>query len=319
MSDQVLQHVLADLRPYILPKLLAESSVLSTPATSKKVTVDTHRGDTYQFCYFLRRTEPHSIVLKTRNYVARKAEQPMAPRAVASLDSTSRDRAADDHSARKKRKLRSTTKDALSPPPARSAKKRKAEPVAINESSSEEEGSNPRVGDESNQSIIVDADQDVMSIDVDTDATFNLPIDEEEEKPKPALQLKYKGFNIYGQCLCIIVEPWPTVRITKDPLQELGSVAYQKSRHKEPHIQTSTPASRAQTPLFLADDDMGEENSFAQTSNEHDSDEDSDRGGMMAFSQALNLAGDNRPGAAEDEQEMEGAVLFGDADENRQL
>lgn len=239
----------------------------------------------------------------------------MTTRGLGSFISISRDGPTDDRNTGKKRKLRSTTKDAASPPPPRSVKKRKAEPVASNESSSEEEDPVLQAGDESS---VVDVDRDETPIDVDMeDATFNLPIDEEEEKPKPALQLKYKGFSIYGQCLCIVVEPWPTDHIAKDPLQELGGITSQKSKYKGPHAQTSTP--RAQTPLFLADDDMGEEDSFAQTSHGLDSDDDSDRGGMMAFSQALNLAGDNRPGAAEDEQEIEGAVLFGDADENRQL
>ncbi|EEB92883.1 hypothetical protein MPER_08541 [Moniliophthora perniciosa FA553] len=41
---------------------------------------------------------------------------------------------------------------------------------------------------------------------------FTLVPDDEEEKPKPILKLKYQGFNIFGHCLCIVVEPWPPIR-----------------------------------------------------------------------------------------------------------
>jgi hypothetical protein len=238
----------------------------------------------------------------------------MTTRGLGSLKSASKDSSTDDRNTGKKRKSRSTAQDTASPPPPRSAKKRKAKQIATNESSSEEEDPIFQTEDEPST---VDVDQDDTPIDVDMDDdTFKLPIDEEEEKPKPALQLKYKGFSIYGRCLCVVVEPWPTMHTAKGPLDDLTS---QKSKHAKSHAQTSSSAPRAQTPLFLADDEMGEEDSIAQTSHDLNSDDDSDGGGMMAFSQALNLAGDNRPGAAEDEQEMEGAVLFGDADENRQL
>jgi len=66
MSDRVLQYVLADLRPLIIPKLQAEADVGSGGPVSgaKKGTVDVKRGDFYQFAYFLRKTEPHSVLIK---------------------------------------------------------------------------------------------------------------------------------------------------------------------------------------------------------------------------------------------------------------
>ncbi|TFY83942.1 hypothetical protein EWM64_g75 [Hericium alpestre] len=73
MSDQVLQYVLADLRPKILPKLKAEANAYygsgPAPAGAKKGTVDVHRGDTYHFAYFFRQAEPHSVLIKTRDFV----------------------------------------------------------------------------------------------------------------------------------------------------------------------------------------------------------------------------------------------------------
>jgi len=70
MSHRVLHQVVADLRPKIIPKLRAESDAHMgpgpAPANAKRGTVDVLRGDTYQFAYFLRETEPHSILIKVR-------------------------------------------------------------------------------------------------------------------------------------------------------------------------------------------------------------------------------------------------------------
>jgi hypothetical protein len=176
-----------------------------------------------------------------------------------------------------------------------------------------------------------DEDDETWNEEEDED-TFDLRVDEEEDKPKPALQLKYKGFGIYGQCLCIVVEPWPAIRSTTHAPQELGGITRQSKQKQATTSSAPTVAARANTPLFLADDNEADQN---ETQNQRpnnpvtnawddletmdDSDDDSEMGGMMAFSQALNLAGDSRPGAVEDDDEMEGAVLFGDADETRQL
>ena len=49
-------------------------------------------------------------------------------------------------------------------------------------------------------------------------------------------------------------------------------------------------------------------------------DGDNPYAGMMAFSQALKNTGDERPGAlAIDDEDMDSAALFGDADETREL
>lgn len=74
-----------DLICSILPKLKAEADIHAgtNQSSAKKATVDTHRGgekgayncpcrsinfqlETYQFCYFIRKTEPHSVILKAR-------------------------------------------------------------------------------------------------------------------------------------------------------------------------------------------------------------------------------------------------------------
>ncbi|KAJ3568608.1 hypothetical protein NP233_g5601 [Leucocoprinus birnbaumii] len=346
MSDQVLQHVLSDLRPRILPKLLAEAGVFATPSVSKKAVVDTHRGDNYQFCYFLRRTEPHSVAIKTRNYVARSQIRTRStakpPPATSAATSPRR--------AQRKRKMRSGSTPSATSPPSRTSKKQKQDvPLSMDMSGSlEDEGLISTTEKRARLAEVVDVDQDEEMIDLtgggdidennDEDQswtpqrdTLGLPEEEEEEKPKPALQLRYKGFGIYGQCLCIVVEPWPALRSTTRPPQELGGIGSKKSTEKQAHIpSTSTIAARAKTPLFLADEDIHQDdaqppiqnpvtNPWDELETIEDSDDDSEMGGMMAFSQALNLAGDSRPGAAGDDDEMEGAVLFGDADEARQL
>ena len=46
---------------------------------------------------------------------------------------------------------------------------------------------------------------------------------------------------------------------------------------------------------------------------------DDEDGGMVLFSQILRSVGDHPPGIAEDDDEIDGAVFFGDADETREL
>ena len=46
---------------------------------------------------------------------------------------------------------------------------------------------------------------------------------------------------------------------------------------------------------------------------------DEEEGDMVLFSQILRSVGDHPPGIAEDDDEIDGAVFFGDADEMREL
>ncbi|KAH8830495.1 hypothetical protein DL96DRAFT_1593175 [Flagelloscypha sp. PMI_526] len=70
MSERVLQNVLTDLRPNVIPKL-KEGAVSALPSNKKQTTVDTHRGDSYQFAYFTRiEGAPGNVLIKTRHYTA---------------------------------------------------------------------------------------------------------------------------------------------------------------------------------------------------------------------------------------------------------
>ncbi|KAG6854833.1 hypothetical protein C0991_012023 [Blastosporella zonata] len=162
---------------------------------------------------------------------------------------------------------------------------------------------------------------------------FEFEITEEEEKPKPILQLKYQGFNIYGHCLCVVVEPWPQVRSMSRALS-VATVLNREPRIAPPRsVAAREPGARAKTPLFLPDDYDRErsetpapfraqsvpEGSIFDPSFLEDSDDSDDNGGMMLFSQVLNNAGDARAGAADDDEDMDTDMFFGDADEMREL
>ena len=138
----------------------------------------------------------------------------------------------------------------------------------------------------------------------DAATVIDLEVDSEEEKPKPILNLTYQGFNIYGHCLCVVVEPWPVIRSMTAGLSNRSVTA---SSLFQPR--TSRPRDERSPLFFPEEDDEPIEIS----------DGDSDSGGMMEFSQVLCSVGDSRAGAANDDEDMDGSVLFGDADEFKEL
>lgn len=181
---------------------------------------------------------------------------------------------------------------------------------------------------------------DRMEVDRQDEPTSTLEIEiEEDEKPKPMLQLRYQGFSIYGHCLCIVVEPWPPIRSVSRAPSVLAATPRLRgtSIDTTDFISTAESSARARTPLFLPDDTDRERSETAAPSQSHKSLppvpsfrdtnfqsgdlDDSDEGGMMEFSQVLNGAGDFRAGAADDDEDMEGAgaAFFGDADEAREF
>ena len=165
---------------------------------------------------------------------------------------------------------------------------------------------------------------------------IELVVDEEETKPKPLLQLTYQGFNIFGHCLCVVVEPWPPIRaVSRAP-----SIAPMFSNPaRAPNIappdfiptgQVETMG-RERTPLFLPDPDGGRSETPAPFNQGRmlppvplfndpidQGKVDFNDESLMEFSQALNYASEHRQGL-EDDDEMDGAVFFGDADETREF
>lgn len=163
--------------------------------------------------------------------------------------------------------------------------------------------------------------------------------DEEEPKPKLTLQLKYQGFQIFGRCLCVIVEPWPPVRsASRAPsLAPMMSTTVRQTPSIAPpdFIPSGAGARRERTPLFLPDDDQdrGESpsitaqrlrtlppvplfNETPEDERQYESDDSED--GMMQLSQLLNT-GRTVNGGVEEDDEYDGAFLFADADESREL
>lgn len=158
---------------------------------------------------------------------------------------------------------------------------------------------------------------------------------EEEEKPKPVLQLNYQGFDIFGHCLCVVVEPWPSVRSTSR-VASVTTVLNRESSLAHPQRALAQDSDvRTMTPLFLPDDyrERSETPALSRNRSMHpspldslldprfleDSDDSDEDGGMVLFSQVLNNTGDVRAGAADDDEDMDTDMFFGDADERREL
>lgn len=157
---------------------------------------------------------------------------------------------------------------------------------------------------------------------------MDLDVEEEEMKPKPQLQLSFNGFNIFGRCLCVIVEPWPVIRApTESQVPQSSQVA---ENPQATSVAPNLASGRGKTPLFLPDDD-DRGVTPAPTSRADrppvplfnypppDADaEDNDEGGMILFSELLSATGGSRVDAG-DEDGFDGAILFGDADERKEI
>jgi hypothetical protein len=159
-----------------------------------------------------------------------------------------------------------------------------------------------------------------------------MDLDEEEKKLKPELQLDFRELHMQDLCLCVVVEPWPVQSADASTAEVVaGSRGRDKSK---PPPSTIPPrqgtVEREQTPLFLPDiDERGRsvtpapvrsQNIFSNLETMDDGDDqgliEEETFGMLAFSQALNKVSGDRMGVAdEDEDEMDGGALYGDADE----
>ncbi|KAI6130422.1 hypothetical protein EDD16DRAFT_1470602 [Pisolithus croceorrhizus] len=386
MSDKVLQHVVSDLQPLIVPKLQTEKDAhLGLGAASGRSTVEVHRGDFYQFAYFFRKIEPHSVVIKrvcmltqSRRFVAVPAQSCPAPH-ISEETRTNQKRMRDaGQQSRKRQKIRVESESLNSPAdisedddsnlhhgdnikaPRRSQRLNSTTPgryceegdevldnvddtdssgplgsvhiTERNECNPTEKVSMEVVG----ETTAVGSDEGVdMSVeDISrrgtlgaTEIDLTMEEDEEEEKPKPVLRLSYQALNVSGHCLCVVVEPWPSQHPSV-PLQPVApvSVASPSEVGIGSRIDEDIPLQRGRTPLFLPEfDEVTDLNRthppvplFGTSSCQVD---DNGYGSdtLMNFSQVLNATGHTTAAFAEDDDDMEGAVLFGDADEVREF
>ncbi|CAE6450198.1 unnamed protein product [Rhizoctonia solani] len=75
MTRGILNEIISDLKPLIGPKLVKESHIgasgLSASAAKKagQSVVEVHRGENYQFAYFLKPAESYDLLIKTRDFV----------------------------------------------------------------------------------------------------------------------------------------------------------------------------------------------------------------------------------------------------------
>lgn len=447
MSERVLLHVLEDLRPLVLPKLNAEEDAHlgpGGPANAKRGTVDVHRGDTYQFGYFLRKTDPHAVLVKTRYFVPtperpQTAMPPNSPSPEPATAQKGKKRTAKPKKAPSKRSKKPKTKgkrrargsdeeddaisissdpsddgDALPPGDARVAPRRsmrvrkfvaggyhgqnedeeadaimpdvidvdvdadvemappdqlpEVEPARLPD---EQAAALPPALDDSGLITIDDAEDSASVTVKHEDAEPSLttldkqagpaapkqPIsagdsaviapqkdlqEGDEDKSKLALRLKYQGFNIHGRCLCVIIEPFSSIRAMTRELSRAPSLApamappgdfslRAPSIAPPDFVPSGGAARRAQTPLFLPEYDRERSVTPAPAFRQQRSlppvplfnasmaDSDSDDDAIMNFSQLLQSVGEYRAGLVEDDDEIDGAVLFGDADETREL
>ncbi|KAF8592396.1 hypothetical protein K439DRAFT_1378493 [Ramaria rubella] len=344
MSDYTLQRVLENLRPLIGPKLQTENSLQSAGGTahSRKGTVDVFQSDTYQFAYFIRKNEPHAVLIKNRRFVPTpalvKVPFPQQP----------------DRTSQKRKRARESTG---------SLESRIMTATQTSDRFEEDEGAlsdtitNQRTTRPGGQKNIVTGHQGMENHndDVPTDGnldTHNEPTaqddtdeiepevsqilhigteDEEEEKPKLTMKVSYQGFAIYNRCLCVIIEPRPPLRASREPsiAPSLSGMRMTSVTPTELHGRTPMPL-RERTPLFLPEIDTRRSITpaplpsrflppvplFDDDAEAEDQEKDDGEDGMMAFSQVLRSVGGERAGSA-DEDETEGDVFLGDADERR--
>lgn len=288
MSDQILRKVVADLRLKVGPKLRAEYDAHvgsgPAPAGAKRGTVDVHRGDTYQFAYFLRESEPYSVLIKTRNFVL-APEPPVTKSDSAPTVTEKKAGKQKKSSSRKKRRKvkggRATGQneedDDYNPSDSglRDGDDIQADENGDFEMTDDLDASTTkgtRGANDPTAKVDVKVEQNEEDLpqtrpttSVPTESSHvedtgpGIPIvvdDDEEPKPKLALDLKYRAFPNFNRCLCVVVEPWPS--------QTSGS--YSRAPSLAPSTVSRAPSvtptisefgtnrgQRARTPLFLPD------------------------------------------------------------------
>lgn len=156
--------------------------------------------------------------------------------------------------------------------------------------------------------------------------------DDDEQKPKLALELKYRSFSNFDRCLCVVVEPWPPLRRSTRAPSLAPSVTTGQSTRVPANSESGDQ--RGKTPLFLPDLDderatpgpshrrtLPQAPLFDDSQSNRDIEETEDFGdsaAIMQFSQLLNTTG-RVTEAIEEDDEFDGAVLFADADEAKEL
>jgi len=292
MSNQILRKVVADLRSKVGPKLRAESNAHvgpgPAPAGAKRGAVDVHRGDTYQFAYFLRESEPYSVLLKTRNFVLAPDPPITKPDAALTVTEKKAGKQKKSSSRNKRRKARGgratghngEDEDDYNPS---DSGLRDGDDLQADEDgdieraedldASTTKGTRGALAIDPTAKVDVKVEQNEQDLPQtrptsvptesshveDTLAGPGIPIvvdDDDEPKPKLALDLKYRAFPNFNRCLCVVVEPWPpqtSGSYSRAP--SLAPSALSRAPSVTPTISefSTNHGQRARTPLFLPD------------------------------------------------------------------
>lgn len=148
-------------------------------------------------------------------------------------------------------------------------------------------------------------------------------LDQEEDGPKPLLSLEFQGFSILGHCLCVVVEPWPTIRTMAEPTRSTPTLSQDQGRpqNRDPLFLPEEPESRVNgdSGVGIGGERYVNTSYLERVLNDTNDSDDENVGGMVEFSQVLQNIGDSRAGAMNDDEDMSGSVLFGDADEHKEF
>jgi hypothetical protein len=223
-----------------------------------------------------------------------------------------------------------TATSGTSTAPQRYLRNRKA---ARGPSNSDDEDYQPMSADDEEVVIKTEDPSDVVEFGSTALNDPDVNFDEEDTKLKPVLSLSYQNFELSGRCLCVIVEPWPAIRSVSRTSRAPSLAASLRGSSIAPpdFVSSNQMAARGRTPLFLPDDDdeAGQtpfripdfpQRKILPPVPAFDTpmpDDDDDNAELIQFSQALNTSGLH--GEVDDDDEFDGAVLFADADEVREL
>ncbi|GJJ07421.1 hypothetical protein Clacol_001623 [Clathrus columnatus] len=140
---------------------------------------------------------------------------------------------------------------------------------------------------------------------------------DEEEKPKLKMQVSYKGLTVTDEALCIIIEPRAS-----EPLDTASNLRQRTLEETIAQRQGSAalPLQREKTPLFLPDPDF-ERDSFSpfpiRRRSPPEVEEEREYESLQAFGETLNSMRDGVAGDIDDDDDDEGQVFLGDADERK--
>jgi len=124
-----------------------------------------------------------------------------------------------------------------------------------------------------------------------------------------------------NQNLCVVVEPWPPLRFQSLELSAIPTTAGRAPSVSPAESLVHAKRQQESTPLFLPNYDRGISQTPAPVLYHQDGWDDindDDDAQLLLFSQSV-YTRENFQAGVEDDDEMDGAAFFGDADEAREF